>query len=99
MTYIDRVFTSLPAHFIRENKIVVNIRYDAQELSLWKLSDHAMVELKLEPRTEAPKAEQAIPKFLFETTAFQKQIEILLAACELDSMTASEQWGCAKRQM
>ncbi|CAK0860357.1 unnamed protein product, partial [Prorocentrum cordatum] len=67
--------------------------------SLRKLSDHAMVELKLEPRSEAPKAEQAIPKFLFETSAYQKQIEILRAACELDSMTASEQWECAKRQM
>eukprot|EP00959_Pyramimonas_sp_CCMP1952_P102827 2150504-Pyramimonas_sp.AAC.1 len=74
-------------------QIVVNLRYDAQELALWKVSDHAMVELKIEPRLESPKAHQNIPAFIFGTDGYKEQLTTCLGACDLDSMSDRESWG------
>ncbi|CAK0897884.1 unnamed protein product, partial [Prorocentrum cordatum] len=71
---------------MRGAKVAVNAKYDAREVSVWGLSDHAMIELAMETRAEARKHEQAIPPFIFTTDACAKQLEVSIAASELEDM-------------
>ncbi|CAK0886579.1 unnamed protein product, partial [Prorocentrum cordatum] len=63
------------------------------------VSDHAIIELKIEPRKETDKNNQSIPSFIFSTKDYKEQLATCLDACDIDQLSPTEQWECVKRQM
>ncbi|CAK0845876.1 unnamed protein product, partial [Prorocentrum cordatum] len=93
---IDRAFISTDEHALLHNDISYEINREAVALSNARLSDHALVVLRLRETTVKPLGERAMPSLIFKMPRYRHHNETFYNLSSIQHMGVEGRWRATK---
>ena len=92
-------YTDTGGNYIQETTCTVTVLQEAAHLSDWQLSDHAIIEVKLQVKCPMQQKDQRIPAFIFKHPRFKRRVEQHVQQTSWEYLSVTRAWQTCKSIM